>query len=97
MSESLSRNSVVTKLREQIAASLGAEAVILHLESGIYYGLNEVGARIWSLVEEPRTVQALIDAIVAEYDVEPEQCARDVETLLGRLVEKRLISISPPK
>lgn len=56
-----------------------------------YYGLNRVGARIWELVQDPRSIGAIRDAIVAEYEVEPDRCERDVLELLGRLSEAGLI------
>ncbi len=87
----LSDESRVSVTDRQVACEVGEEAVILHLDDGIYYGLNEVGARIWQLVQEPRTVSEIVDAIVAEYDVAPEQCRVDVRDLLGELLERKLV------
>jgi len=41
-----------------------AEAVILDLKSGVYYGLNDVGTRIWHLIQEPKTLNEIQDAIL---------------------------------
>jgi hypothetical protein len=86
--------SIVVMVRNQVSSDLGGEAVILHLASGTYYSLNEVGAHIWSLLQRPRQVREIVESIVAEYDVDREQCAVDVHRLLDMLAREGLIEIS---
>ncbi|MDJ0736122.1 MAG: lasso peptide biosynthesis PqqD family chaperone [Nostocaceae cyanobacterium] len=86
-------NSKVVAVSEQISSELSQEAVILNLKSGIYYGLSEVGASIWNLIQEPKTINEIRDAIVAEYEVEPERCDRDILTLLQQLETEGLIEV----
>jgi hypothetical protein len=76
-----------------LASSFGAEQVILSLKDGVYYGLEDVGARIWELLQRPIAVSGIRDALVAEYDVEPERCARDLEALLDALAARGLIEV----
>ncbi len=83
----------IVAVPEQISADLGEEAVILHLKSGVYYGLNEVGEKIWTLIQEPKTFPEIKAALLAEYDVEPEQCEQDLKALLQDLVKQELIEI----
>jgi len=71
----------------------GAETVILSLKDGVYYGLEDVGARIWSLLQRPTTVSAIRDALVAEYDIEPERCGRDLVALLKDLAARGLVEV----
>lgn len=84
----------VVAASEQISSDLGGEAVILDLEAGVYYGLDAVGARVWELLQQPRAVAGLRDAILAEFDVEPERCERDLLALLQELAANRLIQVS---
>nr|WP_276510422.1 PqqD family protein [Longimicrobium terrae] len=63
----------------------------MHLGDGIYYGLNAVGARLWSLLEEPRAVAELRDALVADYEVDAETAERDVIELMDELMERGLV------
>jgi hypothetical protein len=79
--------------QDQIACDLAEEVAILNTTSGIYYGLNTVGARIWKLIQEPRTVHEVRNALLEEYEVEPERCERDVLVLLQALASKGLIEI----
>ncbi|MCU0527692.1 MAG: PqqD family peptide modification chaperone [Elainella sp. Prado103] len=76
---------------EQISSDLAGEAVILQLKSGIYYGLNEVGARLWELVQQPQTVADLRDTILSEYEVDAATCLQDIRMILQALMEAELI------
>jgi len=73
-----------------MASAFEAELVLLNLRDGVYYGLEGVASRIWSLIQRPSTVADIRDAIVAEYDVEPQRCEADLELLLEELVERGL-------
>jgi len=93
MGREVRTDTVVVVSQDQASCDLGKETVLLHLKTGAYYGLNAVGARIWNLIQEPRTVSEVRDAIVGEYDVEPERCERDVLALLKRLTREGLVEI----
>lgn len=83
--------ATVVAAKEQVSCNLAEEAVVLNLKAGVYYGLNPVAARIWSLIQNPRTVDEIRDAIVEEYDVEPGRCDRDLQALLRDLAARDLI------
>ena len=59
MEQTVSGRSIVVASQEQVSCDLAEEVAILDVTSGIYYGLNTVGARIWQLVQEPRMVSEL--------------------------------------
>jgi hypothetical protein len=79
--------------KEQVSCDLAGEAAILNLKNGVYYGLDPVGARIWNLIQEPRTFGELRDTMLGEYDVEPGRLEGDLRTLLGELAEQQLVEI----
>ena len=83
-------STTVQRSSKQLSTSLGEEAVVLQLDRGIYYGLDPVGARVWDLLAEPRSVSQLRDTICAEYEVDQETCERDVTALLRRLIAEGL-------
>jgi len=87
----LTLDSRVVVSDDQVHTSLGDEAVILGLADGVYYGLDAVGARVWSLVATPRRVSEIVAIVMDEFDVSAERCQRDVLSLLGELAERRLI------
>ena len=93
MSQTISDRSVVVAAKDQVSCDLAGEAAILNIKSGVYYGLDPVGARIWNLMREPREVSEIQNTITGEYDVEPEQCARDLMALLEKLLAEGLIEL----
>ena len=72
---------------------LGVEGVILHLETGIYFGLNEAGNRIWELAQE-HDLRTTCARLAEEYDAPPEVIQRDVLALVARLADKQLIVVA---
>ncbi len=90
---SLTADSSVVAAKDQVSSDLGDEVAILHLKAGAYYGLDAVGARAWSLIQEPRTVQEIRDILVGEYEVAPDRCERDLVTLLQSLADEELIEV----
>ena len=93
MDSGLSLHSIVSATREQVSCPLGDEAAILNLKNTVYYGLNPVGARVWTLLQQPRTVGELRDAILQEYEVESDQCERDLLELLEKMRSEGLIQV----
>lgn len=67
------------------------EAVLLSLDEGCYYGLDELGTRIWKLLDQDLDNEQVVAAIVEEYDVAPEQARRDLDRFLGDLEQSGLI------
>jgi hypothetical protein len=79
---------------DQVNADLDEEVVLLNLKSGEYYGLNAVGATIWSLIQVPSSVEALRKRLLQEYPgVEPDRCARETLALLEDLAEAGLVRV----
>ena len=93
MSTSITLDSVVVASKDQVSCNLEDEVAILHLGAGVYYGLDPVGARIWSLLVTPRSVRAIRDVVLAEYEIGAEQCEGDLVALLRELVEAGLIEV----
>ncbi|MEK7404204.1 MAG: PqqD family peptide modification chaperone [Acidobacteriota bacterium] len=86
-------DTIVRQAREQVSCDLGGEAAILNLANGTYYGLDQVGARIWNLIAKPTRVDEIRSAVLEEYEVAPERCERDLEELLSELAEHGLIEV----
>ncbi|MDF5728083.1 MAG: PqqD family peptide modification chaperone [Rhizonema sp. PD38] len=90
----ISESSIVVAASNQISSDLGGEAVVLNLQSGVYHGLNEVGARIWDLIQQPKSVLDVKQRLLSEYEVEPEVCTLDLLALLHTLEVAGLIEVS---
>jgi hypothetical protein len=74
-----------------LARGVGAETVILDLESGTYFGLDPVGARIWQLLSEGQSLADICAAIQSEYDVGAADAEKDLVTLVDELVAQGLV------
>jgi hypothetical protein len=87
-------DSATVKASDDLLVSeFGTELVILNLKDGVYFGLEDVGVRIWKLLQEPTTVPAIRDVLVSEYDVDTCRCENDVRSLLAVLVAQGLVEI----
>jgi Coenzyme PQQ synthesis protein D (PqqD) len=93
MAEEISLKTIVVASKENVSCALGDEAAILHMHSGVYYGLDPVGARIWKLLEFPRSVEDLRTTILDEFEVESAKCETDLLGLLEKLRAEGLIEI----
>jgi len=89
-----SSNLIVKATTDQVSCTVNGEVVILSTKNGTYYGLDAVGAMVWSRVSlRPCSVQELCADIVSEYAVEPVDCEQDVLTLVKSLASAGLVEI----
>ena len=95
--ETISESAIVVAASDVLVSEFANELVLLNLRDGVYYGLEDVGARLWALLRQPTTLLAIRDALVSEYDVEPKRCDRDARALIGDLVAKGLVTIQEPR
>ena len=72
---------------------IGGEGVILDLRSSSYFGLDEVGVRLWQLLQADPSLQAACDILLAEYEVESAQLEQDLLKLLDQLTDAGLITV----
>jgi hypothetical protein len=93
MDRSLRTSSIVVAAKEQVSCPLGEEAAVLNLKNSVYYGLETVGARVWTLLQQPRSVSELRDTLLSEYDVEARRCEQDLLALLETMRNEGLIEI----
>ena len=71
--------------------NLQGESVLLDLKSGVYFGLDAVGTRMWTLMQDQSDLQVVLQELLAEYDVNEETCAQDLLDLVRAMEEKGLV------
>jgi hypothetical protein len=89
--------SISARLRvpeEVLVSEVGSEAVLLDLRSERYFSLDETGAAVWRAVAATPSVQTAYDALLAEYEVEPERLRQDMFALLEKLAEHGLVEVA---
>ena len=79
-----------------VSRELEGEAVILNLESGVYFGLNAVGTRIWALIQEHGSLRRVLEVMQQEYDVAPRDLENDLLQLIEQLQSRGLVNLSQP-
>lgn len=74
--------------------TVGDEVVILDLATGTYFGLDPVGARIWELLGEGKTLAEVCDRMIEDYEVSRDELERDTLKLAQDLATQGLVSPS---
>jgi len=77
-----------------LVQELQGESVLLNVRSGRYFGLDEVGTRMWAALTTAESLRAACDTLAGEYDVEPERLERDLRSLVEKLAEHGLVEVS---
>jgi hypothetical protein len=77
---------------ELMEAELGDELVALDPKAGECFGFNSVATSVWRNLEQPRSFEQLRDALLDEYEVEPERCSDELEALLQDLTARGLVT-----
>ncbi|MGH9313768.1 MAG: PqqD family protein [Vicinamibacterales bacterium] len=91
---SLTISSRVVVADAAVFRELDGEAVLLNLDTGTYFGLNDVGTRMWRLIEQHGRLDAVRDAIVGEFEVDTSTAERDLLALAAALHEKGLVQVA---
>jgi len=89
----LSLDASVRVPEDVVFRELDGEAVILNLQSGLYFGLDAMGTRIWQLCQEHGSIRSVWQAIQNEFDVSADTFHADLLSFLGELSAKGLVTI----
>jgi hypothetical protein len=76
-----------------LVQELDGESVLLNLQSGRYFGLDQVGNRMWQVLTTAPSVETAYEVLLAEYDVDGDQLRRDLLELADKLVEHGLVAV----
>lgn len=91
MSDMFSKQVFV--IDDVLVRELDGESVILDLSNENYFGLDEIGTRMWQTLVDAPTIQVAYDTLLKEYDVSPEQLRKDMEELISQLVDNGLLEL----
>ena len=86
-------NQTITLSPDVISQEVSGETVLLDLNSENYFGLDEVGTRVWQLIEASGKLQDIYDTMLAEYEVEPDQLLEDLEQLVTDIEKAGLVEL----
>jgi len=86
-------SSTFSVSQEVLSQEVSGETVLLDMQSESYFGLDEVGTRIWQLLQEKHSLQEVFDVMLEEYEVEEKQLEKDLNELLNKLIDEELVTI----
>lgn len=89
----LSESTVISISKDNVYCNIEDEIIMLGLEDEVYYGLNSVGAFVWEQIKNPKTFAEILNAVLNEYDIEREECERDLRELITELFNKGLVEV----
>ena len=81
------------RTQEMLATELDQETILMSIDAGVYYGLEETARNVWGKLKAPMTFSSLVDELVKEYDITPEACAADLQQFLGVLEQEGLLRV----
>lgn len=84
-------DTIIQRNPDLLYNEIDREVVMLSIENSEYYGMDQVGSRIWEILEKPVSLKQLISSLTEEYEVNDQQCAEDIQNFLQGLVRKNLI------
>lgn len=74
---------------------LDDQFMLMNIEDGSYYEITGIGGAIWHMLETPRSEAEIVEAVLATYRIEREQCAIDVRAFLEKLEASRVVIKQP--
>lgn len=89
----VTRDTVVRRTQDIVSSAIDGETVMMSIQKGYYYGMDEIGSRIWELLETSIPVSELCGQLMREYDVEEARCERETLDFLNELAEDDLIEL----
>jgi len=92
---SISNQQNITLAPDVLVQELSGESVLLNLNSEEYFGLDEVGSRMLSVLTGSASIQEASDRLLEEYEVEPEKLHQDLIELIENMVDHDLVTVSP--
>ena len=93
MEIAFSEAAIVVAAKDQVSCPLGEDIIILDLKAGLYFSLDNVGAKVWELIQQPQSVSGIRQAILETFEVSPDLCGGDLMALLRELADRNLIEI----
>jgi hypothetical protein len=92
----MKQGSTISRREGWLSTWIGEELVMMSADNRAYLSLSGSGGRIWELLEEPRTLAGLCEALASEYDAEPNQLCDEVTAFLERLELQNAIELRHP-
>ncbi len=78
---------------ELLYSKIGNEIVLLTVESGKYFKIDEIGSLIWEYIKKPKSISEIKDYLIQDYNVTEDQCVADISSFLDKLISDNLLKV----
>jgi hypothetical protein len=89
----ISRHAAIRIRKDVVFRELEGEMVLLNLATGVYFGLDAVGTRIWALIEAHRSSDEIVETLTAEYEVDAATLGEDLARFVQTLRDNELVDV----
>ena len=86
--------TILARGEDYVFNEVDGELVMMNIEDGSYASINDTGKSIWGLIEEPKTVDEVLTALIVEYDIDRQTAETEVISFIKKLVKVKVITIS---
>jgi hypothetical protein len=86
--------TLISRSPSVLTAEADGEIVMMSVEQGRYFGLDDIGSDIWGRIEPPCSFAALIEALAAQYDADHATIAADVQGLLVSMAAQDVVRLT---
>ena len=86
--------TILSRGEDYVFNEVDGELVMMNIETGSYASMNETGKSIWGLIEEPKTVDDVLTALIVEYDIDRQTAETEVISFIKKLVKGKVITTS---
>jgi hypothetical protein len=90
----IAEKTLISRSPSVLAAEVDGEIVMMSIEQGRYFGLDDIGSDIWKRIEPPCSFAALVDALTADYEADRSTIAADVTALLTQMAEQDVVRLA---
>lgn len=80
-----------TRTKDVIEADVGGEVVLLHTQNWQYFEFDKVGATIWALLEEPKSLDTMVTSLMEMFEVGADQCREETKAFLDEMIAQGLV------
>lgn len=91
----LTLDTLLRQHPDQVSAEADGEVLMMHIDSGMYCGLNDVASFIWNEIKEPKSLADVTAAIQVEFEVDEARCREDALGFLNGMIEDGLVEVVP--
>lgn len=89
----LNLKTVISREPDLVVSELQDATVMLSIQKEKYYGFESVGSRIWQMLEQPSSIEALCDVLEVEFEVERAVCENETLAFIKQLLDESLVTI----